>query len=99
MKHVWQRLRGQWYRTLLVVLSLGLIAGAVAVLRQSPPAAARPTPLPLAANEYEIVWLYAATNTAGWERFVAAVQLTGERLRASDPYLEIEAGPAAFPRE
>ena len=95
-----KRLRGQWFRLLLVVLSLGLIAGGVAVMFQSTPAsAAKPAPLPVAANEFEIVWLYGATNTSAWERFVAAVQLIGERLRAQNANLEVEAGAPAFPRE
>jgi hypothetical protein len=96
---VWRHLRGQWFRILLIVLSVGLVGGAVAVLFQPAPAAGRPAPLPVAANEYEVVWLYAATNTAAWERFVAAVQRTGERLRECEPNLEVEVGPAAFPRQ
>jgi hypothetical protein len=97
MGSIWRLVRGHWFRIILVVLSLALIAGALAVLFQPAPAAARPTPLPVAANEYEIVWLYGATNTAAWERFVAAVQLTGERLREREPNLEVEISTDAFP--
>jgi hypothetical protein len=96
---VWHHLRKLWFRVVLLVLSVGLVGGAVAVLFQPAPAAGRPAPLPVAANEYEVVWLYAATNTAAWERFVAAVQRTGERLREREPNLEVEVGLAAFPRQ
>jgi hypothetical protein len=55
-------------------------------------------PLPVAREDREIVWLYAATNPTAWERFVAGVRRSAERLRAAHPGLEAQIGPDAFPR-
>ena len=71
MSGIWQRLRGQWFRILLVSVVAGTdYRGAISVVFQPPPAIARPTPLPVGGDEYEIAWLYPATNTTTWERFV-----------------------------
>jgi hypothetical protein len=96
MSGIWQRLRGQWFRILLVVLSLGLIIGAISVVFQPPPAVAKATPLPVGANEYEIAWLYPAVNTSTWERFVAAMRSASERLTEKNN-VEFEIGDSAFP--
>jgi hypothetical protein len=70
---------------------------AVSVVIQPPPAVARPTPLPVGTDEYEIAWLYPAVNTSTWERFVAAMRSASERsLEQNDP-VEFEIGNAAFP--
>jgi hypothetical protein len=52
----------------------------------------------VAPGDHEIVWLYAATNTSAWERFVAAVRHTAQRLQDDYPGLEPEADEA-FPRQ
>ena len=58
----------------------------------------RAIPVNVEEGDQEIAWLYAATNTAPWERFVKAVETARDRLRAAkDPFrLEIEEGNA-FP--
>jgi hypothetical protein len=82
-----------WRPFLLLALAGTLVVGAVLAFRGAP-AMLQPVPLPLAAGEHEIVWLYAATNASNWERFVAAV----ERLRDRLPGLEARTD-GAFPRE
>jgi hypothetical protein len=82
--------------SLLVALSAAVIVGAAAVVFQAAPPANRPTVLPVADGDREIVWLYPATAAANWERFVAAVRRTGDRLRAEQPGLTVDAA-AAFP--
>lgn len=81
----------------LIVLSAALLVGAVVLVFQGAPALTRPVPLPVAQGDREIVWLYPATNTAAWERFVAAVRLAENRLRADHPDLPAQAGSNAFP--
>ncbi|MHB1422908.1 MAG: type 1 periplasmic-binding domain-containing protein [Gemmataceae bacterium] len=72
----------QFFRpSLLIALSAAVVVGAVVVVLQGPPAQGLPTPLPVQAGEHEIVWLYPATEAASWERFVAAVRRTAERLQ------------------
>jgi hypothetical protein len=84
--------------SVLIVVSVALVGAAAVVFRTSS-ARTRPQPLPVAANENEIVWLYPATNTTTWERFVAAVRRGRDRLQKEFPGLEIEDGPSTFPRE
>jgi hypothetical protein len=84
--------------SILIALSAAVVVGAVVVVFQGPPAQGRPTPLPVAAGEVEIVWLYPATNASSWERFVAAVKRTAERLQDDRPGLQADAN-AAFPRQ
>jgi hypothetical protein len=86
-------------RSLLALLMTSLAAlviGAAVVVFHPPGAAGRPEPLPVAANDTEIAWLYPASNLASWERFVAAAQQTAERLRSSYPDLEVQMD-GAFP--
>ena len=91
---LWRRVRS-WSLLLLLVAGLAIL-GTILVVFNTPPALGRPEPLAVAADDMEIVWLYPATNIASWERFVAAVQQTGDRLLASHPDLEVQVGPAAF---
>jgi hypothetical protein len=84
--------------SILIALSAAVVAGAVLVAFQAPPAQGRPTPLPVGADELEIVWLYTATNATSWERFVAAVRRTGERLERDHPGLHADIN-AAFPKQ
>ncbi len=84
--------------SLLIVASAAFVVGAVAVAMRTGPALARPAPLPVAAGDREIVWLYPATNPAAWERFVAAVRRAPEALRKDLPAVRAEVDPAqAFP--
>jgi hypothetical protein len=59
-----------------------------------------PAPLPVAAGDGEIVWLYAATNAAAWERFVAALARVAKRLGRDLPGVKLQADPTeAFPEQ
>ncbi len=84
--------------SILIALSAAVVAGAVLVVFQAPPPQGRPTPLPVGADELEIVWLYTATNATSWERFVAAVRRTGKRLERDHPGLRADI-TAAFPKQ
>jgi hypothetical protein len=54
-------------------------------------------PLPVAADEQEIVWLYPATNTAAWERFVYAVKDLDKSQAAEEDVLSYVVSDQAFP--
>jgi hypothetical protein len=54
--------------------------------------------LAVAEGDHEVVWLYPATNSAAWERFVAAVQQSGERLRGLFAGLGVQTSALTFPR-
>jgi hypothetical protein len=54
-------------------------------------------PLPLAADEQEIVWLYPATNTAAWERFVYAIKDLGDGKGQGSDELTFAIADQAFP--
>jgi hypothetical protein len=86
-------------RTSTFLLSLVFLAVATAgwVLwpRDVSPLAA---PLPLAQGDQEIAWLYPATNTAAWERFVFAVKQLGNNSGEGDDALSFTIGDQAFPR-
>ncbi len=88
--------------SLVAALSAAAVVGAFLIIWASGlfPAGGAPLgPLPVAAGEREIVWLYAATNPTAWERFVAAVRRSAERLQAAHPGLEAQVHPdEAFPR-
>jgi hypothetical protein len=84
--------------SILIALSAAVVVGAVVVVFQGPPAQGRPTPLPVAPGEVEIVWLDAATNASSWERFVTAVKQTAERLQDDHPGLQADI-EAAFPQQ
>jgi hypothetical protein len=84
--------------SILIALSAAVVVGAIVVVFQGPPPQGRPTPLPVAADEREIVWLYAATNAGSWERFVAAVKRTADRLQRDHPGLQVDTN-AAFPQQ
>ena len=48
-------------------------------------------------DDYEIAWLYPATNTATWERFVAAMRRRKKHQQGRDDSVDFEIGDAAFP--
>jgi hypothetical protein len=81
-----------------VVVGTFLITWASGVF-PSRSAPARPTPLPVADGDREVVWLYPATNSAAWERFVAAVRRAADRLRGVFAGLEAQVGEGTFPRQ
>jgi hypothetical protein len=88
--------------SVLILVSLALVIGAVALV--VPPLweegkGHHPTPLPVAGNEAEIVWLYSATNAATWERFVTAVGKAAAQVKAAHPDLAIQIDDATFPRQ
>jgi hypothetical protein len=92
-------MRNLFFRpSLLIALSVAVVVGAAFVVFQGPPSQGRPTPKPVAPGEREIVWLYAATNAASWERFVTAVRQTVERLKHDQPGLQADYN-AAFPQQ
>jgi hypothetical protein len=82
----------------LIALSAAVVVGAIIVVFQGPPGQGRPTPLPVSPEEVEIVWLYAATNANSWERFVAAVKRTADRLQGDHSGLQADTN-AAFPQQ
>ncbi len=78
-------------RVVLLLLAAAMLVVAGLVIRlQLAPGDPSPQPLPVAANEHEIVWLSAATSGSAWERFVAAVRRTAHRLQADMPDLEAQ---------
>ena len=74
----------------LVAISAGLLALAALVVFPFDRSEGRPQPVPVAAGEQEIVWLYPATSTTSWERLTTAVQQACERLAETYPGLEME---------
>ncbi len=82
--------------SLLVLLSVVLAVGAIALVLW--PRSSEIRPAPLKNDESEIVWLYPATNESAWERFVTAVSRSADRLRATYPDLEVSQGESTFPR-
>jgi hypothetical protein len=91
-------LRAIFRPTILIALSAAVVVGAVVVVFQGPPAQGRPMPLPVLVGEREIVWLYPATDAASWERFVAAVRRTAERVRRDRPSVQAD-DKSAFPQQ
>jgi hypothetical protein len=84
--------------SLLVLLLVVLALGAAALMFW--PRAQVTRAAPLRDNEYEIVWLYAATNSAAWERFVAAASRVKRRLTSSEPELGVAVDDSnSFPRQ
>jgi hypothetical protein len=84
--------------SLLIALSAAVVVGAVFVVFRGAAAQGRPTPMPVRAGEREIVWLYPATSAPSWQRFVAAVRRTAERLRRERPDIRID-DRSAFPSQ
>jgi hypothetical protein len=84
--------------SILIALSVAVVVGAVIVVFQRPPAQGRPMPLPVGDGEREIVWLYPATNASSWQRFVAAVRRTAQRLQRERPDIQAD-DTSAFPSQ
>src|SRR5437899_13082765 len=82
----------------LILVSVALTLGAAAVVLWPRTPERKPTPQPVAEGDQEIVWLYAATNAAAWERFVAAVSTAAHRLQSDRPDLGLSVNTSnAFP--
>jgi hypothetical protein len=78
------------------VLALG---AAVQVLWPRP-VASRAVPLGLPQGDQEIVWLYAATNAAAWQRLVTAASNAARRLAVEAPELGLHVDEEhAFPQQ
>ncbi len=91
----------KWLTTpfILAAASAALAVGAALLILRSPPAQSKPTPEAVADGDREIAWLYPATNSAAWERFVASVRRAATRLHDDPIDVRAEIGAAAFPRE
>src|SRR5581483_2057439 len=86
--------------SILAIVSAGLALSAMALVLWPRTSDNRALPLPLAEGDQEIVWLYAATNAAPWERFVTAVDKAVQRLHAEHGELALEMDARnAFPRQ
>jgi hypothetical protein len=89
--------RGVWQAGLVTCFGLLIIGAAVVVFRGTTLPIA-PIPSPVAEGDHEIVWLYAATNAAAWERFVAAVKKSVGDLKEEHPDVEVDPS-TAFPQQ
>jgi hypothetical protein len=69
---------------MLFVVSAALALAAVLLVLWPRDPQTRAFPQPVPAGDQEVVWLYAATNSAPWERFVTAIKRAQERLSTSD---------------
>src|SRR5690242_13762455 len=73
---------------LLLALAAGLGVAALVLALRAPAADGRPRVAPVPAGCREVAWIYPATNSAAWERFVTAAGTAVARIRASRPDLE-----------
>jgi hypothetical protein len=91
----------QFRPPILILTLVALVLGAAALALLPWPRDTRPAPLPVPAGSQEVAWLYSATNTSTWERFVAAARTAAARLRDEHP--EVDLPPPddskAFPPE
>jgi hypothetical protein len=84
----------------LIYLSVALAACALALVLLPAPGESKALPKPVADGDQEIVWLYAATNAAPWERFVTAVQATVQRTSAGPEGIPLQVNDEkAFPSQ
>jgi hypothetical protein len=84
--------------SVLTLVSAGLAAAAVVLVLWPGASANQALPRPLEPGDREVVWLYAATNAAPWERFVTAVDHAAARWRETHPGQTLEVNSAnAFP--
>jgi hypothetical protein len=85
--------------SILLAASAALVVGAAVLMFHGAPPLNRPEPLPVGADEAEVVWLYGAVNASSWERFVAAVQRTADQMKDGHPGLSCPVTEATFPRQ
>jgi hypothetical protein len=79
----------QFRPPILILALVALVLGAAALALLPWPHDSRPAPLPVPAGCQEVAWLYSATNTSTWERFVAAARTAVSRLREDHPGLDL----------
>ena len=86
--------------SILFVISIGLALGAATLVLWPSTPDERAIPLPLEAEDREIVWLYAATNSDPWGRFVTAVTRAVNRIGVDHPELLVRLDVnGAFPKQ
>lgn len=84
--------------SILVLLSAALAVSAMALVLW--PLEDRVAPLAVQRGDQEIVWLYTATSSGPWERFIKGVETVVERLQQDSPDLGITINQqSAFPEE
>jgi hypothetical protein len=81
----------------LIAVSVALVGTAAVIVFRSESGPLQPQRPPLRPGDQEIAWIYPATSTGSWERFVAAVRRTRKRLQVDYPGLEVQdrSAPAA----
>jgi hypothetical protein len=84
--------------SLLIALSVALVAGGLFLVLHSTAPPVGPVPLPVGDGEQEIAWLYTATGASAWERFVAAAKRADDRLQEDFPGAQTQVTAATFPR-
>jgi hypothetical protein len=75
--------------TVLIIISGLLVATAALVVFRSDSGAVRPQRLPLESGDSEIAFIYPATISTSWDRFVAAVRRGCDRLQTTHPGLRV----------
>src|SRR5262249_7220846 len=86
--------------SVLVLVSMGLTLSAAALVLWPRATDNRASPQPVAEGDQEVVWLYAATNTAAWERLVTAENKAVHGLQIAQPGLGLAADTRnAFPAQ
>ena len=84
----------------LIFVSMALALGAATLALWPRIPANRALPLAVDRDDREIVWLYAATNSAPWERFVSAIRVARDRLEKESGALGFEIDDCnAFPEQ
>src|SRR5262245_52130461 len=73
----------------LIVLSVALV-GVAALVAIPSRHSARPQALPISGDDQEIAWLYPATSTTTWARFLSAAEYACERLQPVFPGLCVQ---------
>src|SRR5262249_34169433 len=79
------------FRPVLLIAVSAVLVGLAALTALWPESGSVPPQrLPLRAGDSEVAFVYPATNSAAWDRFVAAVRRTKDRLQAEHPGLEVQ---------
>ena len=79
------------FRPLVLIVVSIVLVGTAALIVFRPESGPMPPLRPaLRAGDQEIAWIYPATSTTSWERFVAAVKRASERLQDRCPGLQVD---------